>query len=233
MNDSPHDDEPLLDGLAELPPGAWDLPGGDGAFKQRLLSETTAIVRSRGRRRRAQRYAGFALAYAAGIVTAAVIWPRPEALPRQADAVAESAVSGEAESRRLETPPTVDARRLETPPTGNGRRLETPPAVADRGPDSLLPTTAAASATTAADPVALRRQVAAAPPAEQIALLRRAGDLYLSRYGDLESALDCYRQVLELTPASERGEFDAGDSWLLAELKHAQSSPAVAYVDQQ
>ena len=220
MNDSPHDDEPLLNGLAELPAGAWDLPGGDGAFKQRLLSETTAVVRSRGRRRRARRYAGLALAYAAGIVTAAVVWPRGES-PRRADAVVESAVAGEAESRRRETTPTGADRRLE------------PPAVNDRGQEIVAASSVAKTATAAADPVALRRQVAAAPPAEQIALLRRAGDLYLGRYGDLESALDCYRQVLELTPASERGQFDAGDSWLLAELKHAQSASAVAYVDQQ
>jgi hypothetical protein len=221
MNDFHPDDEPLLDGLAELPAGAWDLPGGDGAFKQQLLAETTAVVRSRGRRKRVRRYAGFALAYAAGIATATVVWPRPEALPRRVDAVVESAVAGE-ESRRRETPPTGAERRLETPPTVNGR-----------GQEIAAVSPAPASATAAADPVALRRQVAAAPPAEQIALLRRAGDLYLGRYGDLESALDCYRQVLELTPASERGQFDAGDSWLLAELKHAQSAPAVAYVDQQ
>src|SRR5688500_15600505 len=72
-----NDDEPLLDGLEELPPGAWDLPAGDGGLRQRLLAETTAVVRSRGRRRRVRRYGDFALAYAAGIATAAIVWQGP------------------------------------------------------------------------------------------------------------------------------------------------------------
>lgn len=200
MNDLHPDDEPLLDGLARLPPGAWDLPRGDGALRHRLLVETTAIVRTRGRRRRVRRYTGFALAYAAGIATAALLFEGParEVVQRTAANMVEQ--------------PADDAIEPDRP-------AETAPE-----PPSPLAST---------DPVALRRQVAAAPHADQIELLRRAGDLYLARYGDLESALDCYRQVLELTPPAERGQFDADDSWLLAELKHAQVATAFAVSEAQ
>lgn len=68
-------------------------------------------------------------------------------------------------------------------------------------------------------PAELRRRVADAPRPEQIRLLRMAGDRYLLGSADVESALDCYRQVIELTPPGELVGHDSGDSWLLAELK--------------
>lgn len=68
-------------------------------------------------------------------------------------------------------------------------------------------------------PTELRRRVLGAPRPEQIKLLRMAGDRYLFGTADVESALDCYRQVIELTPPSELAGRDSGDSWLLAELK--------------
>lgn len=70
----------------------------------------------------------------------------------------------------------------------------------------------------ALSPAELRRMVPGAPRARQIRLLELAGDGYL--YGaDVEAALDCYRQVLELTPREDLGPPDPQDSWLLAELK--------------
>jgi hypothetical protein len=72
------------------------------------------------------------------------------------------------------------------------------------------------------DPWQLRQQVAKASPTERIRLLRRAGDLYLLNSGDVESALNCYRQMLELTPRPIQASVDPNDTWLLAELKLAR-----------
>ncbi|HEV3342568.1 MAG TPA: hypothetical protein VG125_19505 [Pirellulales bacterium] len=71
----------------------------------------------------------------------------------------------------------------------------------------------------AVPPEELRRRVADAPRPEQIRLLRLAGDRYLYGAADVESALDCYRQVIELTPRGDLAKHESGDSWLLAELK--------------
>ena len=65
----------------------------------------------------------------------------------------------------------------------------------------------------------LRRMVPGAPRERQIRLLQLAGDRYLYASADVASALDCYRQVLELTPPDEVGPPREHDSWLLAELK--------------
>ncbi len=75
---------------------------------------------------------------------------------------------------------------------------------------------------TPAEPADLLRSVIDAPPEERPRLLREAGDLYLSARGDVESALHCYRQVLELSKPSERRRPEAGDTWLLAVLKDGQ-----------
>ena len=68
-------------------------------------------------------------------------------------------------------------------------------------------------------PAELRRMVPGAPRARQIRLLQLAGDGYLYGAADVDAALDCYRQVLELTPPEGLGRPDPHDSWLLAELK--------------
>ncbi|HVC95461.1 MAG TPA: hypothetical protein VND64_17320 [Pirellulales bacterium] len=70
-------------------------------------------------------------------------------------------------------------------------------------------------------PEELRRRVADAPRPEQLRLLRLAGDRYLYGRADVDNALDCYRQVLELTPRERRGAEEPDDSWLLAELRLA------------
>jgi hypothetical protein len=70
------------------------------------------------------------------------------------------------------------------------------------------------------DPDEVRRSVADAPPAERARLLRLAGDLFLEGRGDASAALECYRQVLELSPVlASRSE--PGDSWLLIALKQS------------
>jgi hypothetical protein len=73
-------------------------------------------------------------------------------------------------------------------------------------------------------PDELRRRVAGAPRPEQIHLLRLAGDRYLFGAADVESALDCYRQVIELTRPSDLTKRESDDSWLLAELKSSAAA---------
>jgi hypothetical protein len=68
-------------------------------------------------------------------------------------------------------------------------------------------------------PEQLRSRVAGAARPEQIYLLRLAGDRYLFGAADVVSALDCYRQVIELTPRKDLTKAQPDDSWLLAELK--------------
>lgn len=153
-----------------------------------VLSQTSRVVRRRAWRRRSRLIAGWALAYAAGIATAWLSWPR-EAVPPAPDA-----------PKTVETAQVAVAQPHEEPPE-----------------EDLSPLS----------PEELRRRVAGAPRAEQRRLLRLAGDRYLYGSADMEAALDCYRQVLELTPRAELGKHDADESWLLAELK----SSAVHYQD--
>ena len=77
-------------------------------------------------------------------------------------------------------------------------------------------------ATDGDDPRALLGKVSSAAPEERLRLLRRAGDACLARLGDLEGALHCYRQLLELQPADARAGPEPEDSWLLAALKQGQ-----------
>ena len=72
--------------------------------------------------------------------------------------------------------------------------------------------------TTVSDPLELRRRVLDASHEERIKLLSEAGDIYLGR-NQLEEAVNCYRQVIELT--AERPVIEPDDSWLLAELKQS------------
>lgn len=76
-------------------------------------------------------------------------------------------------------------------------------------------------------PEELRSRVLGAPRPEQIRLLRLAGDQYLYGRADVAAALDCYRQVIELTPPAKLAERHQEDSWLLAELKSSAASLTV------
>lgn len=74
----------------------------------------------------------------------------------------------------------------------------------------------------ASSPEEILRRVPGAPPAEQRRLLKLAGDTYLASHADVENALYCYRQLLELTRREERAP-SADDSWLLVALKQDAS----------
>ena len=73
------------------------------------------------------------------------------------------------------------------------------------------------------EPDEIRRQVPIAPSAERGELLRRAGDAYLAR-GDLEGALECYRQVIEIEGGMPRTAAGREDPWLLAAMRRSQET---------
>ena len=167
---------------AELPLESIDWsswPKPPDRLRAEVLETTSKLVRRRARHRRWRLVGGWGLAYAAGIATAWLAWPRDK--PPAA--------------------PTVQP--------AHGRQIA---AVAPPQP-------AAVEDLSALSPEELRSKVADAPRPEQIRLLRLAGDRYLFGAADVESALDCYRQVIELTPRGDLAKHETDDSWLLAELK--------------
>jgi len=64
---------PLLDGMADIPAEAFDMPIPDPAWKAQLLAQTTAVVRGRRNRRRIAAISLAITAYAAGIISA-ILW---------------------------------------------------------------------------------------------------------------------------------------------------------------
>lgn len=174
MSDMPGSELPL----ESIDWSSWPTPP-DG-LRAEVFEQTNKLVRSRARRRRWRLAASWGLAYAAGIATAWLAWPRDHA---------------------------PSAARLQ-----HAARIDQ---VAATGAPRKLP----ADDVDALSPQELRRRVAGAPRPEQIRLLRLAGDRYLFGAVDLEAALDCYRQVIELTPQAELAKHESDDSWLLAELK--------------
>jgi hypothetical protein len=79
-------------------------------------------------------------------------------------------------------------------------------------------------ALTAPAPGELQRRVPEAVPEDRPGLLRQAGDSYLLSQGNLEGALECYRQYLEIAAPDGRRPSPAGDTWLLEALKQGRTS---------
>lgn len=192
MNDPFESDDP--GDLASCWP---DTPPAE-QLKAALLRETSRVVRRRARLRRLRRLATVAVAYAAGIATAIVAW------------------------RRFELPPVIQVAQVPAPRAARQHDLSST-LLANQGREvsdersGQLDERQLASLS----PAELRRLVPDAPREQQIRLLEMAGDRYLYGRADVASALDCYRQVLELTPPEARREAQPNDSWLLAELKTA------------
>lgn len=90
---------------------------------------------------------------------------------------------------------------------------------------TMNPTPTAPAPTRRVTPELLRYRVATAPREVQMQLLKQAGDLYLRERNDLRSAVECYRQVLELSDRPEQLAVLPEDTWLLAELKNARQTP--------
>lgn len=168
------------------------------ALSAALLDRTRALVRGRARRRRWRLAAGWGLTYAAGICTALVVRPRDDGQPQAvqiADVPGIHAPRGQ--TREPASAPPRPKARSDSVPSQKSTRLE------------------------ALSPEELRERAAGAPRAEQIRLLRLAGDRYLYGAADMRAALDCYQQVIELTPHDELARIDPHDGWLLAELKQS------------
>lgn len=68
------------------------------------------------------------------------------------------------------------------------------------------------------NPEQLLAQVPDAGHEEQMRLLREAGDIYLNDYADMNRALNCYRQVLELGSVYGQPRLNPDDTWLFASL---------------
>lgn len=67
-------------------------------------------------------------------------------------------------------------------------------------------------------PEQLLARVPGAGHDEQMRLLREAGDIYLNNYVDIDRALNCYRQVLELGSVYGQPPSNPDDTWLFASL---------------
>lgn len=180
-----------------LSSGAWPAAPEAAEFRAALLAHTTAIVRRRARWRRARRMSTIGLAYAAGVLTMIVVWRLPAPGDGRADPLAVHSGPGESRPSPLAKPRSANQAAREQPSVDVADELA-----------SL-------------SPAELRRLVPRASRQEQVRLLALAGDRYLFNQADVVSALDCYRQVIELTPAGEREAPRPEDSWLLAELKAA------------
>lgn len=81
------------------------------------------------------------------------------------------------------------------------------------------------------DPEALALALAEMRPENQIELLRRAGDWYLSQANDVESAVGCYQRMLDKMAPIDGSQVE-DDSWLLLALKRARMQEKEDYDDQ-
>lgn len=175
------DDEPLVEGWAEMPQEAFAAPPAAAALREAVLRRTSGVVRGRPRRMRALALCMVAVAYGAGVLT-----------------------------------------NVGMPDS----RSDAPAVVTEAGPAAVVAVEAPASDVPSTEdttgPKALLALVPDAAGEEQLRLLARAGDLYLSEQGDVARALHCYRQVLELTPLAEPVSLESGDTWLLTSLKLAR-----------
>jgi hypothetical protein len=177
MNGSRPDDDFLIDGMGELPGGAFREAEAPAALRESILLRTTTALRSRARRRKALILASWLIAYAAGAAT------------------------------------VLTAFRPWTGPEGGGAAP-----VAAPGPGPSAEKAPAVKAPAEPDPRSLVRKARRAPPAERYRLLKGAGDRFLNGFGDIESALDCYRKALDLAVRAGPVRSEPGDSWLFSAL---------------
>ena len=184
---STHDfeqNEPLVEGLHDLPPGALRLPQQSAEFREAVWRRTAGAVRGRWWRRRVIAVGGLLTAYAAGLGTAVLV------------------------SGQLGAPTTTE------------QVVSAPAPAAEPAPEAAEPAVPLASLSA----WELEEQVPLNPLCERPRLLKLAGDRYLADWGDVASALRCYRQLLDRLPPDKRTLPDTGDSWLLVTLKNARQT---------
>lgn len=108
--------EPLLEGLRELPAGAFRLPQPSGEFRDTVWQRTAGVVRGRRWRRRVIAVGGVLVAYAAGLGTAALVSIRVAAPTASRPVVAAAEPAGESLAGDLEATRdlgALSARELE------------------------------------------------------------------------------------------------------------------------
>ncbi|MBI4602149.1 MAG: hypothetical protein HY721_09335 [Planctomycetes bacterium] len=118
---------------------------------------------------------------------------------------------------------TALALRSAGEPAGGPRG---PAAAAPQGLAALAPAAPtvepAETEPAAPSPEELERRARGWPGRQRAALLKVAGDGYLAALGDIERAVRCYREALDLTPRKDLARIEPGESWLFAALKESR-----------
>ena len=192
MNDRFDEDEPLLADMPGLPDGAFDGPAPPEALYDAVWRSTAGRVRRRRYYRRILAVSAVAAAYAGGLATTFALFKAPASAP----------------PRNAPTAVTESVASAKDKPVLS---VESAPDPAQRGITRPL-----------GNREALARRISEASPEERARLLKQAGDRYLKELGDIETALNCYRRLLDSLPASERGRVGRNDSWLLVALKESR-----------
>lgn len=217
---------------------------------EHVLQMTRRIIARKRRRRRWLSATAVAAAYLAGAVTVWMVGAnRADATGPQVDVAEAAQITTNQPSGRAIALATADDRKsnrplrlleppvewVRTPSKSSEPESGSHPSVGNVAEDrnaaphnATPPETRQMDATQVAwqqishNPTALRAMASRVPMADRAGLLKRAGDLYLNRTQDVELAVYCYEQVLELETAAGSGEYATGDSWLLAEMRLAR-----------
>jgi hypothetical protein len=111
---TPGSDEPLIEGMPELPPGAFDLPSAEEGLKAMVLARTTAAVRIRRHRRRLGMAIGVLLTYAVGFGSAC-LWTASTSPGVRGDEAVEPRVERTQPTEQTPPPGEIERRALPAP----------------------------------------------------------------------------------------------------------------------
>ncbi len=193
MNDDPPHQDWLDESNLDIDE-AIGLPDPDPAFRKRLLARTSARIRPRRRIRQFARAAALLLAFTGGLATTHIIGSEP---------------SGQSRTRLVADQPVG---RAGLSSASSSTAMATEPV----GPD-IEPVSTTIRINGLLDSEALSLRISRATEAERIELLRETGDYFLER-GEIPTAMNCYRQLLELQPAELFNTGTQESNWLLASM---------------